>query len=79
MDYLLVSCQKLKKKKRFIGSCKSFICVDISVTIANKYLFPVIRHRAIKLLIQVSFSFSDRQYNSCSDSRFGSIFRQHNV
>lgn len=77
MDYRLVPCQKLKK--RVIGFCKSFICVDISVTIANKYLFPVIRHRAMKLLIQVSFSFSDRQNNSCSDSRFGSIFRQHNV
>ena len=77
MDYRLVPCQKLKK--RVIGFCKSFICVDISVTIANKYLFPVIRHRAIKLLIQVSFSFSDRQYKSCSDSRFGCIFRQHNV
>ena len=77
MDYRLVPCQKLKK--RVIGFCKSFICVDISVTIANKYLFPVIRHGAIKLLIQVSFSFSDRQHKSCSDSRFGSIFRQHNV
>ena len=77
MDYRLVPCQKLKK--RVIGFCKSFICVDISVTIANKYLFPVLRHRAMKLLIQVSFSFTDRQCNSCSDSRFGSIFRQHNV
>ena len=37
---------------------------SVSVTIANKYLFPVISHRAMKLFIQVSFSFVDRQYES---------------
>ena len=56
MDYLLVPCQKLKKKNELLGLGR--------VTTANKYLFSVIRHRAIKLLIQVSFSFSDRQYKS---------------